>query len=439
MNDADHHLDEVLLQIREQEVPAYPRPSIDARLDAMRNVRAGDGEVARASRWDRAWQWLTVGALAAGLLVGAFLMFSAIDSGKALAFAEMQQAVAAKQTMRYRILAYSNDPGYLAQYEVKAGEPTVTEVISSGNRIRKEQPLGMVIIEDYDTGVVMIVTPRRVSAEISPIYETEETKQYQAFRAMLRNVSESSAKRLPDRELDGRRVNEFLVQMHEQDYTFTVDPKTKLPIRMEVQQKNRPEIGQGENRMVFTDFEFDVHVDESLFRMEAPEGYTVSNRVPRNKEPQPPESIELVLSPENGIGPVRFGMNVAEIVRLLGEPDWREGEEGTQLGYDRRGFRLMVHSKLGGLHEILCFNKHGIASTKTGFRGKTKEGIALGASLDDVLKTYGKPDAQLDSIVFYRKRGYEFWFRDKKLVSIHVRRPNPNARLEVKGDGYIER
>src|SRR6187397_2043672 len=131
MNDADHHLDEVLLQIREQEVPAYPRPSIDARLDAMRYVRAGDGEVARASRWDRAWQWLTVGALAAGLLVGAFLMFSAIDSGKALAFAEMQQAVAAKQTMRYRILAYSNDPGYLAQYEVKAGEPTVTEVISS--------------------------------------------------------------------------------------------------------------------------------------------------------------------------------------------------------------------------------------------------------------------------------------------------------------------
>jgi hypothetical protein len=92
-----------------------------------------------------------------------------------------------------------------------------------------------------------------------------------------------------------------------------------------------------------------------------------------------------------------------------------------------------------GLHTIHCFNKHGILSTEIGFRSKTKEGIALDASLDDVLKTYGKPDAQLGSVVFYRKRGYEFWFRDKKLVSIRVSRPRPNAKLEVKGDGYIER
>jgi hypothetical protein len=289
-------------------------------------------------------------------------------------------------------------------------------VISSGNRLRKEQPLGMVTIEDYDKGVVMHVTPRRVSAVISPIYESEETKQYQAFRAMLRNVSESDAKRLPDREVDGRRVNEFLVRMYDQDYTVTVDPKTKL--------LNRLQTGQGENRTVFTDFEFDVPVDESLFRMEAPEGYTLSNRVPRNNRPQPPESMELLVSPEDGIGPVKFGTPVADIVRLLGEPDWRDDEEDaakrTELGYDRRGFRLTANARRG-LFAIRCFNRHGGAPTTVGFRGKTKEGIAINASLDDVLKTYGKPDTQLDfHLLSYRKQGYEFWFRDKKLVSISV-------------------
>jgi hypothetical protein len=299
-------------------------------------------------------------------------------------------------------------------------------------------PLGMVSIADFDKGVVMIITPRRVSVVIEPIYGNEAQKQTNDFRAMLRNVSESSAKRLPDREVAGRVVNEFLVQMRDQDYTVTVDPSTKLPIRMELFQPNRPEMGQGECRMVFADFVFDAPVDESLFRMEAPEGYYVSNHIPRNNPPQPPESMDLVLSPEHGIGPVRFGMNVAEIVRLLGEPDWQEGDKGTLLGYDRRGFRLESHYKVG-LHTIHCFNKHGILSTEIGFRSKTKEGIALDASLDDVLKTYGKPDAQLDSVVFYRKRGYEFWFRDKKLVSIWVRKPDPNVELEVKGKGILYR
>jgi hypothetical protein len=327
--------------------------------------------------------------------------------------------VAAKQTIRYRVLN-PND--------------SVSEITYSGNRIRNEQPndpMGTISIADFEKGVVMIIWPRRVTAVISPVYGSEELKQFEAFRAMLRNVSESSEKRLPDRKVDGRLVNEFLVRKDDRDYTVTVDPTTKLPIRIQ--------IGEGKDRMVFTDFQFDVPVDESLFRMEAPEGYYFSNRVPRNNPPQPPESMELVVSPEDGIGPVKFGTKVEDIVRLLGEPDWRDDWEYTELGYDRRGFRLMANDKRG-LYSIRCFNKYGGAPTEVGFRGKTKEGIAIDASLNDVLKTYGKPDAQYDShYVFYRKRSYEFMFRDKKLVSIRVGPPGPNVEMEVRGNQIIER
>jgi hypothetical protein len=172
--------------------------------------------------------------------------------------------------------------------------------------------------------------------------------------------------------------------------------------------------------------------------------------------------MELVVSPEGGIGPVKFGTKVEEIVRLLGEPDWRHDEEGdatlpspgakpdakavkkmrAELGYDRRGFRLVADEDRG-LYLIHCFNNRGgVVSSETGFRGKTNEGIALGASLDEVLKTYGKPEAQMDSrLVWYRKRGYEFMFHDKKLVSIRVSAPNPNieTEIEVRGDQIIER
>ncbi|MEX2142494.1 MAG: hypothetical protein WD894_24790 [Pirellulales bacterium] len=459
MNDADQLLDEVLIQIREQDVPAYPRESMAARLDALSNKRSVGHEVRhRFSRW-RAWQWLAAGALAAGIVIGAFWLLTAGDSNRALAFADVQQAVGETQTIRYRILHYSNNPSYLSQYEVEPGEPTVSQLYYSGNRVRNEQPLGMVSIVDFDKGVSMFIWQRLQRAVISPIYGTENQKRSLDFRMKLRNFPESGAKKLPDRKVNGRMVSEFVLQIDDQDYTVTVDPKTKLPIRMEVVRKKQPEKGQGEVREVYTDFVFDAPLDESLFRIEAPAGYEVVNRVPRNDQPQPPETMQLVVSPEDGIGPVTYGTKVADIVRLLGEPDWRDDKEDvgpvpfpgaephpkavkkvrTELAYDRRGFRLMADDKRG-LYSIHCFNKRGgVISTELGFRGKTKEAIALDASLDEVLKTYGKPDAQMDSLyLFYRKRGYEFMFRDKKLVSIQVRRPDPNAEMEVRGDGIIE-
>lgn len=41
---------------------------------------------------------------------------------------------------------------------------------------------------------------------------------------------------------------------------------------------------------------------------------------------------------------------------------------------------------------IRCFNQRAGGLMVRGFVGRTKEGVRLGASLDDVLKTYGKPD-----------------------------------------------
>ena len=129
--------------------------------------------------------------------------------------------------------------------------------------------------------------------------------------------------------MDGQTKSEFLVRIEDLDFTVSVDPKTKLPIRMEVIYPKRPENGPGEMREVYTDFVSDAPVDDALFRMEPPAGFKVKNHVPRKDQPQPPEAMVLTVSPEDGIGPVKLGTKVADIVRLLGEPDWRDEEENA--------------------------------------------------------------------------------------------------------------
>jgi hypothetical protein len=442
-NDTEKLMEEIVMQIRALEVPVYPRESMAARLAALPKVRgAASGKVLGSIAGWRAWQVFAAGGLAAAALVAALWFLPAVESKRALAFEEVQKALKAAQTMRYRVLLYSNN-------DVEPGEPTVSQLYYSGNRMRKEHPLERVSIIDFDKGVQIFIRHRLGQAEIDPVYGTKWQEISDDFRTKLRNVTESDAKRLPDREMNGRTVSEFLMRVENREFKVTVDPRTKLPIRMEVVYPKQPEKGRGAKREVYTDFAFDELLDEALFRVEAPAGYEVINRVPRNSEPNPPETMDLVVSPEDGIGPVKFGTKVEEIVRLLGEPDWRHdredvsalplpGEEPpagevairTELRYDRRGFRLTAND-WRGLYSIYCFNNRDgdLATTEHGFRGKTKEGIALGASLEDVMKAYGEPETQKHvDYVSYQKRGYAFMFHDKKLVSVLAWPPNPNDK-----------
>jgi hypothetical protein len=73
------------------------------------------------------------------------------------------------------------------------------------------------------------------------------------------------------------------------------------------------------------------------------------------------------------------------------------------------------------------FNDADSLPTHRAFQGKTREGIRLGATPDEVLKAYGKPDTQNDSSSYaaltYQKRGLIFEFRHGKLASISVHSP----------------
>ncbi len=69
--------------------------------------------------------------------------------------------------------------------------------------------------------------------------------------------------------VDGRRVGGFRVRRGSIAITLWADPKTSLPVRVEYATTTEPKV-----REVLTDFQINVNLEESLFSLEVPTGFT---------------------------------------------------------------------------------------------------------------------------------------------------------------------
>jgi outer membrane lipoprotein-sorting protein len=385
-------------------------------------------------------------AAALAIAIGSGIVFLNSPSGQggSVAFAEVQKAIASSGSVKFHLIRFTGDK-----------PPTVTTAMWLGpDRSRFELPNGDVIVEDLRGQETMSVSHRNRTAVIEPLYVSS---QYSTARSdllqKLRNLPGQATRKLGERMADGRKVIDFAVKMDGGESKVTVDALAKLPIQIEASYP--PRLGGEPVREVTVDFVFDAILDESLFRIVPPAGYTAVRHT--RGEPNPQDASSLAVSPETGIGPARFGMNTDDVVRALGEPNWRkehryannlqpqpeirskDAREGnyvvTELGYDSRGFRLTINNR-SGLHSIHCFNQASMGPSVRGFLGKTKEGIELGASPDDVKKAYGEPEAKMGpDDYWYAKRGWQFSFRDRKLVGYQVNRPDPALEVEVHEDG----
>jgi hypothetical protein len=200
-----------------------------------------------------------------------------------------------------------------------------------------------------------------------------------------------------------------------------------------------------------------------------PLGYRVERRLPPKNESAAKDDRSLVVVPQIGIGPVRFGMTQEQIVHALGKPDrTTTGESSmppqtpsgryskprtyvtTVLDYASRGFQLEVSRELRigestypgyGLLHIRVFNPANSGTRVSDFPGKTSEGIRLGATPDDVVRAYGKPQekSEIESrrTLTYPELGYVFEFRQGKLTSISLNLPHPADTLRA-GTSYVE-
>lgn len=445
----DELLQRIIADLRQYEVPDFPHTD----LSFSQNAAMHEAPQPRSSPFRRAIMnrrfhlcaASLVVLIAAGLLWITFLSTSATS----FAFGDVKEAVSQSRSVRYTVTTtgWKNDPW---------PDPYVTKVMSlEPGRTRAEKSNGEQQIFNSQEGRFLLIRHKARKAMVYPLYppSDDSVPAFDDFSKRLRDIPSAATRKIGEREIDGRRVIEFLWKQNGTDFVVSVDATTKLPVRMEV---NRGKVRKDkEIREVYSDFVFDAKMDESLFNTVPPEGYEIEERVPDESCDSYPQkdSETLVVSPTDGMGPVKRGMAVDEIIRLLGKPDWITKRETTvgpvphpgakgrkghlqTLEYDSRGFHITVTPS--GEISISCFNQHRRGPMVRDFVGRTREGIRLGASRDEVRKTYGKPEIDKEDYIKYIRLGWEFFFRNKKLCSIKTSKPpRDDIQIRVLSDGRI--
>jgi hypothetical protein len=154
----------------------------------------------------------------------------------------------------------------------------ITRIMSIGTqRVRSEilsADVQVIAIYDYDTSQMLTLNPKQKIAAIIDIKDLPEKPEN--FVEIMRNMitelqhdPDVSIESLGEKEIDDRMAQGFRATDPEgNELMIWADSQTSVPIRMELKWR--------QVYYEFTDFEFDVALDESLFSMQIPEGYPAS-------------------------------------------------------------------------------------------------------------------------------------------------------------------
>src|SRR6185369_1720710 len=139
---------------------------------------------------------------------------------------------------------------------------------------------------------------------------------------------------------------------------------------------------------------------------------------------------DLIVTPGEGIGPVKFGMSHNEVEKLLGKPELEEVSKSgssSSMVYVSRGFGIRV-SKDFGVMGLTCMAQKGSATRIRDFSGKTDKGIALGANAAAIIRAYGTPDSNESKLgsTYLTYKNMSFTLFGDQLVMMWFDRPAPN-------------
>jgi hypothetical protein len=146
-------------------------------------------------------------------------------------------------------------------------------------------------------------------------------------------------------------------------------------------------------------------------------------------------SEALVIEMGVGVGPVRFGMSKEEVIKHLGQPDKIEefmhdivrldyiSSRGLNFGLSR-GLHFGLNPTVG-VNYIKCHSKEypGYSHITT-FAERTKKGVAMGASRNQIVTAYGEPDSTASrgafTILYYDNLRSEMIITNDRLVGIKM-------------------
>lgn len=353
-----------------------------------------------------------VAVLAATVLAVLFLRTDSI------AFAQVRERLAAVRTatcMWTHSVVTRLPDGRTSPVEIRR-----RLLVRTDGRLRVEGPEGLATVTSPDDFVTLELDPSNRTATRRYLYEIENR---QDIVAVLRSLPQSvKAVKIATKEIGGIQCPGFRIEESASTLLVWVDPKTGLPVRADrsyakaINEADRDVVSVTER---YDDMRFDEPLADELFSVTPPDEYVVTTvgTPPANR--QELFSMPLVLTPNVGVGPLKFGTSRAEILRLLGKPDSEDvripivpitDKTSNVDGKERPpGASLVVLTKLHtlnywgmgltltleaeeGLRGIQCWGQDSVGAAGRTFRGATDKGIRIGSSAEDVRAAYGEPD-----------------------------------------------
>lgn len=436
----------------------------------MREVRgqlAASGSIP-ASKRKRRWAVPPAPRYTAAMIVisifvvGVVVWMRAGVPATALAFAEVQEAVRNVKTAVV-VVEYPDYPHRDHRLLLRRDSQSA----------RTEWANGLVWIRNGREGKMLVLNPEAKTAVYIPS-SLGDVSTAEMLDKMAR-IEEEAVRPLGRRELDGRTLVGFVVDVHgnmegKMKAHVWVDPDSRLPVRVESKPMDPKDIEAALVGNVVMQLSCNEPLDASLFSVTPPEGYTLSDHrsgvvyMPVPPAPGDSKLASPTVTFGRGIGKARFGMSVDEVVDVLGRPEeaspygsfspekeraleqaYKEAaakglddfernklltkvqrsfrdeklqREGMALKYQGRGFELQV-CDTEGLKFVQC---HAPPQLTRGFTGRTSRGIGMGATREQIEEAYGKPDHvsgdQGWTILWYNSLRDSFQLEDGRLWSI---------------------
>ena len=200
-------------------------------------------------------------AAAAAIIFAVLIGIHSITGGT-VTFAQVIEPILKARTVVYDFIIGDEE-----------SNPVVMHDIVVGSRIRRtlSNIPNMTQILDTENGKMLVLHDEEKTATYVDIKGQlqEMTKSYIGFvREVLMELKDNpDVKELGEQEIDGRKAIGFSGRGRNQELKIWADPKTAVPIRVELR--------LGQLVVVLKNFKFDKPIDDSQISMDVPEGYTL--------------------------------------------------------------------------------------------------------------------------------------------------------------------
>ena len=207
-------------------------------------------------------------AVAAVVVVAVVVGFNVfLGGGTGAAFAQVVEQLHNAQTLVYSLVTMTGqDAMPTVRTDLAFKEPGLLRTSTADGYVT--------VVEATDAGVkgISIVPPMKEYLEFefsfADVPDDSETGPYVSVEK-LRALPAKADEALGRKQIDGRTLEGFRVTEGDATTTVWLDPKTGELARAEMEFAHTP----GMN-MIMTDFQFDVPLDDSLFHLVPPAGYT---------------------------------------------------------------------------------------------------------------------------------------------------------------------